>query len=158
VILYLFYLFIRCCLWFLERWSCLLSLTGSGFPCRYWEETNSLIIDAIGVSFPVSSTSRSCISISQLCRECKNRGYEKKQTWKLKFQAARSPLYILRFESFTESALIGKLQGNRSYTANMCNTRKEIQQEKIEKKNRIRQHIAVSHIRQYMTVWGILSQ
>jgi len=89
---------------------------------------------------------------------CKNRGYEKKQTWKLKFQAARSPLYILRFESFTESALIGKLQGNRYYTANMCNTRKEIQQEKIEKKNRIRQHIAVSHIRQYMTVWGILSQ
>jgi hypothetical protein len=47
----------------------LLSLTASGFPCRYCEETNSLISEAIGVSFPVSSTSQSCISISLLCKE-----------------------------------------------------------------------------------------
>jgi hypothetical protein len=52
----------------------------------------------------------------------------KKQTWKLKFQAARGQLYIEFYESFTESILIWKLQSKRSYTANIWNTRKEIQQ------------------------------
>jgi hypothetical protein len=60
-----------------------------------------------------------------------------KQTWKLKFQAARSLLYIEFSESFTESVLIGKLQSNRSYTANMWNTRKEIEQKNRKRKTEL---------------------
>jgi hypothetical protein len=60
-----------------------------------------------------------------------------KQTWKLKFQAVRSLLYIEFSESFTKSVLMGKLRSNRSYTTNMWNTKKEIQQKNRKRRTEL---------------------